>query len=1538
VETGGKSIRQVALELGIPDSTLSRWCKLSAEQGAQAFSEHKQQPNQGRATPEKSSITRSGTRRLGDDYQDLVAVELLLDWLEHNDRYDWVAVEADGAGVLDDVTARKQDGTMVYRQVKYSVHPDEPKDPWSWEILLEQEKGKKEQPLPSLLQDWATSLEHIIKTSQKIEASLWSNRQATGEFRDVLVLDGGTKVDYARLSTSTHSTIIAQLGDDEQAKNFFQNFRFFVNQPNLVELDEGLWRRFARLGGTHEGWLALKAEVRSWVAHRYEPPPDGYIRLSDIRRAAGWYELKGLPQEFSIPDDYVPPQAFLHDFAREVLTLQSGSVVLSGSPGVGKSTFISYLYKHLRQSKIPAVRHHYYLAATDRTSGFRLDHLRAAESLMHDLARDHADALGSLADRNPKHDDLPTWLEACGNYYASQGKALILLLDGLDHIWREQHSIDELARLLNYILPLPVGVVLVCATQPVDDDQLPPSLLRAAPRRQWKELPLLDEPAINQWVHKHIAEFSELKNLPNVDMVAERLASALYNKGHGHPLYLRYTIKALHERRLAFTEETIANLPGCPHEGITAYYEELWRALPQEGREVLHLLAATGFPWRREGIIACMDTQGQQMAQLRSALREINHLLVAGDLGLHPFHSSVFVFITELREHRESQNIYLERALVWLRQGAPEYWRWAHTWLIEAQLGDDTHLRQSPNRQWVIDALVARRPTGDVLNLLHRSMEAEAHHGDLLHLVELGLLNNYFGITHEFQQPVREQLLYSQLILSDHADFVPWLFAELEEMTDGELVIVAEQMRAKGDLQRFKQCSSLLEYRRQYGRHYLGAGSYPSWQQQNAPHLAMLAMRPEVNGIDRVVDFAVANRKQGFSREILALYCEYLRTWHNIDHFRTLLQLPLLGGQEHLVPEESRALTFEEAQISRRNAVLLALEEDLEIDELRAHHIGEDPFAAIYAAMRNWAEFQPSGTYLLPESKMMNLRHHEAFNQPFSLRELCYQTFFTFLAHHLYGMEDTNQTWIKGQKAETWIVRFLSKLNSYAASFAAALRNHAPVTFETFFKHLDAIEPPAFEDDERAAREYYKAAHQAAVTIGLDLFTLTATTGGATKISQAELSQALTSAYCRIDDLLQQTIARRRIIFAEDAVQWLIDAQMASLQTTVSPCNERAELYASLAAVAALHGKTDLASRCVAQSAEHLLAHGYHKDMLFYHVLDAIQHYAKNPAGPDKAPEVLWTWLAKLAPAIDSILGYTDGDETRHFPAALADALALVAPDKLLAYYQWQCQRGTHGLALSVLHAFLDVGDLANPLARALAMTAIDQRSLHIIARRAAEGDPGAQSIQVQQQSYLGEKVFAESDPTQSPVLEDITTFDPQTYPPEQFMEMLQEHPGKERIAAWIEHWRKQNRNAEVYQALVKADKRGIDIECYDQLFVLTRALYGKDAAYPWLIKAHIQAHGWYWYVSYQNEAEQRWRWVKQYYPGYWQDFLRQTLIKAPAWSTASFSHGDFRRLIEYCLFMNQQDFACQLLDQMVNQSLELVSMLHLPKPEWLDN
>jgi len=431
----------------------------------------------------------------------------------------------------------RNDGHLVVKQVKFSTNPQGDTDPLTWEKLLSEPPGKSGRARMSLLQKWATSFRDLRTNDQSVVASVVSNRTAGLGLQASLTKTTGL-VDFDRIpDNAVRSEVARQLGDAVAARLFFSEFRFSLDEPSLEDLESLLRRRFDRLGGNETGWLNLHNEVRFWVSHRYEPAPDGAIKLSDVMRAARWHALQSLPQRFSVPNDYVLPSEKFHgDLHSNLLSASSGCVVITASPGVGKSTYTSYLYNHLKENDTPVIRHHYYLSQDDQMGVIRLDHLRAAESLMFDLSHEHADALGTHAAENPHGSRLREWLVACGNFYAKHGKRLIVVVDGLDHVWRDTRSVEELAKLLKFVLPAPEGVVVLLATQPVDDSQLPPILLKYAPRDNWRRLPLMDQQAVITWLRHHESELkgtasakeSSEVNLP--DYKFQRLGEALYEK------------------------------------------------------------------------------------------------------------------------------------------------------------------------------------------------------------------------------------------------------------------------------------------------------------------------------------------------------------------------------------------------------------------------------------------------------------------------------------------------------------------------------------------------------------------------------------------------------------------------------------------------------------------------------------------------------------------------------------------------------------------------------------------------------------------------------------------------------------------------------------------------------------------------------------------------------------------------------------------------------------------------------------------------
>ncbi|MGA3298240.1 MAG: hypothetical protein ABSD41_12430, partial [Candidatus Bathyarchaeia archaeon] len=365
--------------------------------------------------PRLSQFTSTGVRRAGDDYQDIIALELLVEMLEHHTRYLWVRVEADPVKnhdrfFLDDVIALQNDGKLVAMQVKFSAHPESEADAWTWQKLLERNQNE------SLLQKWAFSLEKLRKQGPIAKASLVSNRKPADEIKTTLGPD--CRADFNKIDNKTRVEIVSQLGSEKAARDFFAIFQFELDRAGLEIYEETLKIKFQRLGGTNEGWLSLKDKVRFWVRNKHKPSPDGAITISAVRSAALWNSPRLLPEYFEVPSDYVmPSQSFHDDFLKELLSLGKGCLVLTGSPGLGKSTYLSYIYNELTRKEIPVIRHHYFLSTSDRTEG-RLDHRRIAGSIISDLRGKFPEALERIGNRNPNPDELGLWIEASGEHFS----------------------------------------------------------------------------------------------------------------------------------------------------------------------------------------------------------------------------------------------------------------------------------------------------------------------------------------------------------------------------------------------------------------------------------------------------------------------------------------------------------------------------------------------------------------------------------------------------------------------------------------------------------------------------------------------------------------------------------------------------------------------------------------------------------------------------------------------------------------------------------------------------------------------------------------------------------------------------------------------------------------------------------------------------------------------------------------------------------------------------------------------------------------
>jgi hypothetical protein len=191
-------------------------------------------------------------------------------------------------------------------------------------------------------------------------------------------------------------------------------------------------------------------------------------------------------------------------------------------------------------------------------------------------------------------------------------------------------------------------------------------------------------------------------------------------------------------------------------------------------------------------------------------------------------------------------------------------------------------------------------------------------------------------------------------------------------------------------------------------------------------------------------------------------------------------------------------------------------------------------------------------------------------------------------------------------------------------------------------------------------REYaqYRAFRDALVRIAVDLHLLGATDAANMKIPASELAIARCSPHWLDEIWVYRNIEHRIVLLDETGASALLDHEARRLLENVTEFSERGERWAQLADLARLY-QNDRAEEFLAHAAECLVGYGHHKDLWAMDVLDAAMQLAK------KDPAVTLARLDRLAPIIDAITGFTDGDETDHVRSEFIELVAKLAPGRL---------------------------------------------------------------------------------------------------------------------------------------------------------------------------------------------------------------------------------------------------------------------------------
>ncbi|MBJ7440600.1 MAG: ATP-binding protein [Sphingopyxis sp.] len=336
---------------------------------------------------------------------------------------------------------------------------------------------------------------------------------------------------------------------------------------------------------------------------------------------------------------------FLHDFpvgsyvqrneiseaslAKAIRTHGKGYVSLLGPPGTGKSTLLQReVREHATQH---VIRYLAFVPGAAQGQG-RGEADDFYEDLNAQLAATGLNLLRIVDDSTrARQQQFEYLLQLASDRYATDGRRVVIVVDGLDHISREEHPRHSLLAALPLPDAIPDGIVFVLGSQTLDFADMPAAVRQqaGADGRRVEIAPL------NAGAVERIADALGLD--ANIDR------QMLYGVTSGHPLVTRYLVERLLTADEAERAQLLEGELGFDGD-LESIYDAAWRSIEKASdadatKRVLALIA------HAEGAIApeCLAEAVSDEA-VEAALRGAGHLLDRSERGWTVFHNSFRLF------------------------------------------------------------------------------------------------------------------------------------------------------------------------------------------------------------------------------------------------------------------------------------------------------------------------------------------------------------------------------------------------------------------------------------------------------------------------------------------------------------------------------------------------------------------------------------------------------------------------------------------------------------------------------------------------------------------------------------------------------------------------------------------------------------------------------------------------------------------------------------------------------------------------------
>ena len=355
--------------------------------------------------------------------------------------------------------------------------------------------------------------------------------------------------------------------------------------------------------------------------------------VSELLARLHWEDPFGLRHAHSFPVDalYQSNAPTQEELSKALTAITSGYLSLVGPPGSGKSTLLAAGL--LSTARAYIVRYLAFVPGQGQGLG-----RGEAFDFLHDLTKQlKQQNLGTnivpsseLAELRKQFQSL---LAEAGERFRRHGTRTVIVVDGLDHVPREEKPQRSFLCELPTPQAVPDGVVFVLGTQQLNLTDIPPAVADQA-RQTGRCIPIapLSREAVNR--------LAELAGVP-----ADVDRGRLYSRTEGHPLSTRYMIDGLlRAETLEDRENWLVNGPAYGGD-VNVFYQRAWHDLEgntQAQRGMAYVALAEG-PIRPVSLDPVIGPEATD-----AVWRAAGHLLLRNSEGAWSiFHNSFRLFLRE---------------------------------------------------------------------------------------------------------------------------------------------------------------------------------------------------------------------------------------------------------------------------------------------------------------------------------------------------------------------------------------------------------------------------------------------------------------------------------------------------------------------------------------------------------------------------------------------------------------------------------------------------------------------------------------------------------------------------------------------------------------------------------------------------------------------------------------------------------------------------------------------------------------------------